>query len=326
MKNLFGYNNNNNFGNRKLENREIKINIYCDEVKNIKDPETKEKWHYIGMIIIPLEKLKSALENLAKARYFQDFSPSNDLLNLDKNHLDKNDRIVHFSKMDADTFHIAKRWHSYLKHECSQDKFYFNILGICESRLNEKLFPKKDFITIYNRFFRTAIAYALLKFFPNYKKIVICNVIHERGEQQFHKFFPWHSLYRINKEEKWPIFCEKKEISFIGKDHRKNQEANFLQFIDLLLGVTRNAIHYTSRNKFQNMITEEYLPLIDRLINKPNNPNSKTYPSYHKRMNIDFFPKIKLDPNDKYFDLKRYTMFYKETELRFKTKDQKKLL
>jgi len=320
MRTLFGI-------EQEKENQIIEVNIYSDEVKNIVDPETKEKWHYIGLIVIPVQKEEVCLNNLLKARFFENFSPENDLSLVKKDeYFKKNNRIVHFSDLDADTFYIAKRWHSYLKNKCSEKEFYFNILGICESRLSQRFFPRKEFIVVYNRFFRSAIAFALKKFFlkKNVKKIIIKEIFHEKGEQQFNSLFPWHAIYKINKEENWPIYCKKKKITFIGKDHEKNKRANFIQFIDVLLGVTRNAIHYTSKGKFQKRLTEEYFPLIKRLIYKPNNPNSKTYPSYHRRMNIDFFPKEKLTSADQ---LSRYKkMFYKKVKLNFEYRGQKKLL
>lgn len=314
---------------------EIEVNLYCDEVKNFEDAISKEKWIYIGVIIVPTKKENACIENLNKARFFKEFSPSNDLSKIDNRYFKRNNRIVHFTEMDADMYHIALRWHQYLKHTCSKEELYFNILGICVDRLNEKNFPQKKFEIIYNRFFRTAVVYPLLKYFSK-KKAIINEIFHEKGDQQFHKYFPWHSIWKIQKEEKWPIECKNETIKFLSKDHRENEKGNLIQFIDVLLGVTRYAIHYDykslkytkkGRKDFKEELTKVYFPLIERLIKKPDNPNSRTYPNYHKRFNISFFPKKKLffdskdaDECDKFKKL--FNLFYKNVELKFEYRSQ----
>lgn len=89
---------------------------------------------------------------------------------------------------DADSKNIAKRWINYiLDPSKSGDKFYFYALGINISKLNIEEFDTEDeFNSIYNRFFRSALLYALKTFFfrqANYcKKYISRNRTAERSQ------------------------------------------------------------------------------------------------------------------------------------------------
>jgi len=308
--------------------QEITVNLYCDEVKNNLCPQSNDFWHYVGVLIVPKEIESSLLNDLLKARFFKKFSSNNQLDRIDQNsiYFQKNNRIVHFSKLDADTSYVAKRWYEFIK-AFSVGKIYFNILGINISRLNSSQFGGGRFNIVYNRFFRTAVIYPLLKFFQK-SLIKIENIFHERGDQENDIFFPWHIIYKINTEEKWPIKCLNNKINFLDKNHKIDKRGNFIQLIDSILGATRNCFDDSSVNEFKVKLTTDYSDLIRRLVEYPDNPNSSYCKNYHKRMNVSFFPKKILDINSEYYELKkRMNMFYKrEGDLVFLNKHQRKLL
>jgi hypothetical protein len=311
--------------------KEITLNLYCDEIKNSKSPTTNNKWHFIGILIVPTNLEENLLSDLDKSRFFKEYSAKNDLAKLDNKYFEQNNCKVHFVDLDANMYFVAKRWHKYILHPDSQNKLHFSILGVNESKLDTTLFGGGDFMTIYNRFFRTAIAYPLLKFFPGHK-IVVNDIFHEIGDQQVHEIFPWHSIFKINSKEKWPIFFKDKYIKFIDKDHTKNPRANLIQVIDSILGVTRcmfdGVLNANSSNgKFKAKLTEDYSGLIRRLIESPNNPNSSYCPNYCKRMNIGFFPYNNIQPSTNYLNInKRGAEFYKRKgEMSFLNKNQESL-
>lgn len=311
---------------RKIQ--ETVVNLYCDEIKNTLCPQSNDFWHYVGILIVPREIEPFLLNDLLKARFFKKFSPDNKLeqVNQDDIYFQKNNRVVHFNELGADTYYIAKRWYDYIK-GFSMGRIYFNILGINASKLNPLQFGGGKFNIIYNRFFRSAAVYPLLKFFRN-SLIKIENIFHERGDQETDDFFPWNAIYKINNEEKWPIECLNNKIRFLDKNHKVNNRGNFIQLIDSILGATRNCFDNSCTNEFKVKLTTDYSELIKRLVEYPDNPNSKYCKDYCKRMNLDFFPKKILDTHSEYYDLeKRMNMFHKrEGELAFLNRHQKKLL
>src|SRR3990167_8658826 len=320
------------FGNIiERPNKEIGVNLYCDEIKSVRSPVTNDKWHYIGIFIVPVDFEKDLLIDLDKARYFKEYSSHNDLSKIDLNYYEQNNCKIHFVDLDARMYHVANRWHKYILHRDSSNKIHFSILGINESKLDISAFGGNDFITIYNRFFRTAVAYPLLKFFPGHK-ITVNDIFHEVGDQKNDDLFPLHSIFKINSEEKLPIYFKNQEIKFLEKDHGVNSRGNFIQLIDLILGATRVMFDgisnpKSSNGKFKNQITESFSELISRLVNNPDNPNSNYCLNYHKRMNLSFFPYNRIGLSSEYGDIsKRMGEFYKRKgEMNFLNKHQQSL-
>jgi len=316
MENLFGENN--NLANNTIE-ESVELNLYCDEVKNKICSISRDKWCYFGILIVPTNVEKIFLIDLLKKRF-----RINNLNELDKKnkYFSKNNRKVHFHSLDAETYHIAKRWYDYIRDLESCDKVYFNILGINQNKLNLESFGnEKLFERIYNRFFRTAIIYSIKKYFPK-KNIIIKNIFHERGEQERHEFFPWHTLYRINEDYK-DINCHNKKIYFLDKNHEKNNRANFIQLIDIILGSVVNNFHNSTIGEHKNKLTEDFSGLVKRLVESPDNQNSRYCKDYYRRMNISFFPKQTINPQDEYLEYKkRMNQFYRERELSFLNRNQ----
>lgn len=294
--------------------KNIEVNLYCDEIKNKECTIGKDRWHYFGILIVPVKIEKILLEDLLKKRFLV-----NNFCDIDirSKYFAKNNRIVHFHELDADTYYVAKRWHEYMLDYESCDKVYFSILGINQNKLDLDVFGDEDlFNRIYNRFFRAAVVYSLKRFFPK-TKICIKEIIHEKGEQEFHEFFPWHVIYKINEDYE-DISCSCQRINFFGKDHEKDPRSNFLQLIDVILGATINNFHDSSNKEFKLKLTEDFSELVKRLIKNPDNPNSKYCKDYHRRMNISFFPKQVIMPEDDYYEYKkRLSQFYKEREMVF---------
>lgn len=320
MKNLFGedYNSNNN----ELQ-ESIELNLYCDEIKDKIYPTLKDRWHYFGILIVPINIERMFLVDLLKRRFWV-----NDLskINTKSEHFPKNNRIVHFHNLGADTYHIAKRWYDYIRDPESSDKVYFSILGVKQDKLNPESFGNKElFERIYNRFFRTAVVFSIKKYF-RVKNIVIKNIFHEKGEQEYHEFFPWHIFYRINEDYE-NISCCNKKIFFLDKDHRKNNRANFVQLIDVILGAIVNNFYNSTIKEHKMKLTEDFSGLVKRLIENPDNRNSRYCKDYYRRMNISFFPRQTLDPNDEYLEYKkRMNQFYREREMVFLNRSQKRLI
>lgn len=278
------------FGNEIAE-EPVEVNIYCDEIQSKKCPETKEEWFYIGIVVEDVSN--PLLSDIISERFCG---------NLDKNSpfFKKNNRIIHWSEInDADTKNICKRWFEYiLTPEKSEKKFYAYILGVNDSKLNREEFASKSsFNSKYNRFFRSALLYALKTFFPN-KKIIVRNVFHESGQQEHHEYFHWHCIYKIQKKEELIEFkC--KEIVPLPKDHKIDERSNLLQLCDAFMGACTSIIHgikESKASKYREELMDLLLPLVERMMRNPKNLNSRY--KYANRIMIAFFPKEKTRPDD----------------------------
>lgn len=278
------------FGNEMVE-LPVRINIYADEIQEKICPYTQEKWFYIGIIVEDLSN--PILEDIIAERFMNNF---------DKNspYYEKNNRIIHWSEInDADTKNICKRWFEYILNvDRSEKKFYSYILGINNSKLDKEKFDTEDeFNSKYNRFFRTAVLYGIKKFFPN-RIVIVFNIYHEEGPQQQNKYFPWHCIYKISQKEENIIFLTDK-IEFLPKDHRENVRSNLIQLCDAFLGACTSIIHGikpSKTSKYREELLDLISPLVQRMIEKPENKNSRY--KHANRIMIRFFPREKAQLDD----------------------------
>jgi len=266
----------------------IRVNIYADEIQSKICQDTGHEWHYIGLIVEDIDN--PLLDDIIQERFMN---------NLDKNspYYNKNNRIIHWSEIsDADTKNIAKRWLNYILDPTkSEKKYYSYILGLNNSYLSKENFDQLDeFNSKYNRFFRTAIVYALKTFFGS-RNITVENIYHEQGQQEKSEYFPWHCIYKISEQEQNIGFkCNK--ITFLPKDHKIDKRSNLIQLCDCVLGVTTSIIHSiqkSNKSKYREELTDIYLPLLTSILNEPCNKDSSY--KYYNRIIIRFFPKEKTD-------------------------------
>jgi len=301
------------FGNNYSE-KPVHINIYADEVQNKECPYLGHSWHYIGIIIEDLSN--PLLTDIVGERFKYNFDNNSP-------YYEKNNKIVHWTDISShDEKNICKRWLEYVTNpKKSKDKFYSYILGLNDSFLQKEEFDIEDeFNSKYNKFFRTAVTYSLKVFFPN-RKIIIENIFHEEGQQQYNKYFPWHIIYKLSDEENIHFNCE--EINFLPKDHNKNTNSNMVQLCDLILGISTTIIHgiadeNSRRFNYIKELIDIYSPMFCRMIDNPS--NIKSHYQYTRRMMINFFPKEKTELGD----IERFkNQFYTKRELYYIEKHSK---
>ncbi|MCR4424038.1 MAG: hypothetical protein WHU95_08430 [candidate division WOR-3 bacterium] len=279
------------FGNELTSDTSLEINIYADEIKSKECPYTKDKWFYIGIIVEDLSN--PLLEDIILERFRN---------NLDRKspYYSKNNHIIHWSKLDCiDTKNICKRWFGYILDPTkSAKKFYCYILGINDTKLNKTEFdPNDPFNSRYNRFFRSALMYGIKTFFPS-RRIVVKNIYHEKGQQQYDEYFPWHCIYKISQENE-NISFECTEVKFLPKDHREEARSNIIQLCDAFMGACVSIIHGISnsnRSIYRRELLDMIFPLVEKMIHEPYNKKS---PYLHaNRIMLRFFPKEKTVPCD----------------------------
>jgi hypothetical protein len=293
-------------GNR-YQKQPVHINIYADEVQNRICPYTNNSWHYIGIILENTKYL--LLPDILEKRFCG--NP-----NKHSEYYSRNNRVVHWKKIKSvDTKNICKRWLEYiLTPNLSRNTFYSCILGLNNSYLNREEFNTQDeFNSKYNRFFRSALLYAVKRFWGN-RQIIVDNFYHEQGQQEHSDVFPWHVIYKLRKQDRVDFNCN--EVTFLPKDHKEDERSNIIQLCDIVLGISTGIIHgFEESNqfvKYRKELVNLYLPLLKRLMNNPKNTNS--HYEYYRRMMISFFPRERTTPDD----VKRCTnQFYCNRALRY---------
>lgn len=311
----------------------INLNIYCDEIFNAKLDdvlsEQNENWTYLGLLLVPKNKqarlLKKVLDRRCLADGEQDWRRCNRQC---KYHADNNTEI-HYSELD-DTrkYKVASSWIDLLLRNGERDwgLVYFYILGLNLTKLDMEKFgstrqQNRD-VTIYNRFFRTAIQKSTKIFFHQESRINIENIYHDKGAQEDHPLFPWHSVQKLGSEDKKLEFtCD--EVTFLDSDHRAENgssiHSHFIQFIDLILGCSFNCLHYSSESENKLDIALHAKPLLRRIIKCPSNKNSSY--NYFQRQRIEFFPLENLSGYEEESllrEIKKRENFYTERELLIK--------
>lgn len=311
----------------------VSLNIYCDEIVNetLDDvfSEQNEYWTYLGLLLVPTHQQDQLLEKLLDSRCLANGDQSWRSCNSQCKYHDDNNTEVHYSELnDTRKYKVASSWVDLLIQNGEKDwgLVYFYILGLNLNNLDLKKFgpasqQNRD-VTIYNRFFRTAIQKSTKSFFHQKSQINIENIYHDKGAEKEHPLFPWHSIQKLDSEDKKLEFaCD--EVTFIDSDHRVESgspiHSHFIQFIDLILGCSFNCLHYSSENKNKLSIALQAKPLLRRIIKCPGNKNSDY--NYFQRQKIEFFPQENLsnyEEDSLLREVKRNENFYTKRELLIK--------
>jgi hypothetical protein len=306
------------------------LNVYCDEIKEsvLTNPYgDNEKWVYLGFFLVPIQHKSQLLRALLDARCGNPHPREWGKCSVLCDHHQKNDREIHYQELRrADVFHVAKRWMRFFL--ADKQLTYLYILGINFTRLQYDYFCNargaERFYRIYNRFFRTALQKSTKSFFSDYTRIFIDHVFHDTGDIAGYEAFPWHTIYRLSGDDRIRFRC--KEIEFIDSKHyvSGSEESYFIQYVDLLLGLTYNCLHtnatYTNAKRLSLLMSE----ITRRLLEAPGNINSSY--KYVNRLCIDFFPKHSIGTeNDLITQALRLDSFYKDRTLRIRQTEQPEL-
>ena len=266
--------------------KSIKLNIYADEIWEIKHPSTLETWIYTGAIYERIDK--PILKDLVDLRY--NTNKENSQL-----YHDKNETNIHWAELKGDHNKkcIVERW---LNNILSKDNFYFSLLGINTSNLHKDNFgDTQNLNSIYNRFFRSMLQYYIKSTFSN---ATVSHVFHEQGTQEKHLYFDWHTIKTLRESG---IECEFDKIQFLPKSHRENRKSNMTQLCDVLLGIfkdyhcgikeSKNTVNRITLMNLGSVQTNFIYPLL-------NLTPFKKFPE-RKSISSSFFPKEKVHDIDR---------------------------
>jgi len=314
------------------------LTLYCDESTSIKLEDdmlggAPSYWDYVGILVVPTERSEQLLQELLDARCLNPDNSTWDACPQRCRHHDHNNTEIHYTATDnTHKYKVACSWIDLLlRHNRRNGRLiYFYILGIDRSKLDTSRFGPRDQqnrdLTVYNRFFRTAILRSAKWFFYSSPRIVVDTVYHDSGPGEDHAFFGWHSIYRIGQDDEKLSFVDS-EIQFIDSDHRQPGgspvHSHFIQFIDLVLGCTVNCLHYTAHNANKTALALRARPLLHRIIHNPDNWRSRY--NYYKRQKIEFFPRESLAglaEGSLEYKTVQTNNFYTERELRIDRRTQ----
>ncbi len=330
----------------KKESKEIHLDLYVDESKNRKYEigETKEIIDYIMIMAIPLEKKEYLYKKLNNSRCLRNEGRIFENCNLKCKFHTENNGEIHYTKIQKENvkYKIANNWIDILLHNNLNDEksIYFNILGVIESNLDMDLFgDDKQYGNVYTRFFRTALL-RLIAVFNNYDRIIIEHIYHDSTtEMETHKYFDTNAIKHIRMRQflqrENRIFFITDKVEFIDSDHKQGEQMNsqFIQFVDLVLGLTCNVIHNDAENAAKIKLTEKIYPLIKRVLDKKQYLNKNSKYNYFNKQIISFFPcvskeKLKIKCNELYGNnfeidniLKNGNFFINTKQLLFKIED-----
>ena len=294
-------------GQQAIDGKEnvIHLDIYVDEAKQIKYNGLKmETITYIMLLAVPTDKKYIMFNRLNNARCL---NPDNELgfsvcdKKCDYHH--KNNSEIHYNEINQGNSrikkNIAERWINILldNNFKNENAIYFNILGIIENNIDLELFGNKKHSNMYSRFFRTNLL-RLLRMFDKYDTIIIENIYHDKtNEMEQHKYFKTNAIQKIknNSYKNDRIkFCTE-SIEFIDSKHYKSDkpiESQFIQFVDLILGVTVNVIHNNASTDSKKYLSNLIYPLIFRIIDSNYCKNKNSKYNYFNKQAISFFPKL----------------------------------
>jgi hypothetical protein len=257
----------------------IRVLLYADEIKPFTN-RLGEQWMYIALLAIRENHFENALDTLntyrERARY---------------------DGEVHFQRMRSrQKADLGKLWLKEVMHD-RQKRFHFYVLGLRLDYLQRHAFGSssdKQLSAIYNRFFRSTVAYLLSSYFGRDRKIVVSSVFHDETEMKYDRLFDWHTIWRVGKTYENVVF-DNPQIEFIHSDHREESNyadhSHFIQLIDLILGATKQCLDMTSNNPYKIEVAAEFFPLIERLCNEVSRRNKKSRYAHVNRCTVSFFPR-----------------------------------
>ena len=291
---------------------EIELEVYSDEINRVKLSADNSVWMYIGALFVPVEFKNYCLTTLNNLRCIKhgDWTDEKSECPHQCDFHYKNNTEIHYNELHRSNarLRIAKNWIIQFANReiCQKHRklVYLNILGLNLSNMNLELFgdDKDRDLTIYNRFYRTVLKGGIGYFFKKYRRVRIHKIYHDKGSQESHRLFPWHSIHKISLEDE-KIEIEEKEIIFIDSDHIKSgmEESHFIQLIDLLLGAAYVNLHNPSKRNEKKEVGLAFNPVLKILLDRKRNQDlghmegSYYGSNYYRTQQISFFPNKKME-------------------------------
>jgi hypothetical protein len=254
----------------------LRVRVFVDETK----PDQHSRWQYFSVVLVEEGNARAVVDLLQEDRRAAGY-----------------ERELHFQKVKrAPKVALAKRWLDRLMYR-SEPRIAFHVFGVNHDRLLVDAFGETGAearTVIYTRFFRTAVAYAVRRYYPG--QVIVTDVVHDRAEVEHHDIFDWHALWRMNSDH--DITFGGRRVRFVDSDHaapgNNPVDSHLVQLADLLAGATRTCLDIPTTNPHKLSVAEHFLPLVVRLCDSraAGNPNSRY--GHLGRCGMSFFPRAEL--------------------------------
>ena len=264
-----------------------RVRLYADEIK----PYTNcvgQRWMYIALLAIQDQHSAKALQYLEDERRAGGYP-----------------REIHFKELKdpsegtygAKTA-VATRWVNRILRD-HEKMFHFYLLGLNLSNLQHSAFGtgREKHRNVYNRFFRSAVAYTLKAFFGSHRPIKVSEIFHDRNDMDKDDLFDWHTIWKLSSPDEGITFASDR-IQFIDSDHEKEvnfpQDSHFIQLVDVLAGAISHCLDDRNTKAGCREVAECLLPLVERLTDPARHRNPNSQYRYHRRISVGFFPDTRL--------------------------------
>jgi hypothetical protein len=267
------------------------VRLYADRIPRRRNA-VGQWWSYVGLVAIPEKHCAHALDRLEQGRAAGGYWGE-----------------IHFVelKSSCEALHgaktaVARQWVDTVLGD-EEKVFHFHLLGLNLSNLQPSAFGRgaRRRRNIYNRFFRSAVAYTLKAFFGSGRPIRVSQIFHDKDEMEADDLFDWHTIWKISSAEDGIAF-DTERIYFVDSDHEKEpelpQESHFIQLADVLTGGISQCLDATSTRAGSCEVARCLLPLIERLTDRKRVSNRNSRFRHVGRLSLAFFPSKKLSASE----------------------------
>lgn len=282
---------------RKIMKLNLYINVQSVMDINISD-NLKHSWLYLSFLYVP--------------EYFED-----EFINrLKQDSVVSTDASLFYNELSLEEKEeTVRRWIEYCREE--QNKTYFYMLGINQNNFNiSDLSDKSNFnrvVKIYNQFFQYQMMSVLKNYFAGFDYIVLNSIssLNNIDKQKEH-YFPW-KIFNYLSLENTKFQSNIKEMDIVDYNHDNTKDKSYpLQYLEIISSLFHNCIHFKNYNDIQLKLSLEIYPLIDRILNQ----NNEKAMDIRKRININFFPKHKINSLDELDFLNESLLLFRKRDLK----------
>ena len=274
--------NSNDLLGNPLKTSRNRVCVFADEAK----PDKHCKWLFIGYLLIPSLRIESAFNQLQQLRV-----RANYLKEIHFNQLDNHSKSPFGTKTA-----LAKSWLQTVAQDATKT-WHFHFMGINIEKLEVAAFGHdREEDTIYNRFFRSGLKYALKHSFD--MPIHVDSICHDETHMELDPYFRWHTIQKFAETE-LNITNASSEIEFVTSDHedarcKDRVSAEFLQMTDIVLGSFRQSFFATSGKAGKTELATTVIPLLERVTDQKRKSNPNSSFQHYRRVSAGFFPRHKL--------------------------------
>lgn len=267
-----------------VQDKVAKVVLFGDEIKPCPDSH----WAYLGIVSVPLGKLKEGLTGLQSDR--DEVGYQHEIGWSDIKKPGKNSKPTEKER-------LIVKWLTRVVNE--HDVWRFSVIGIDTSKMVMSRFgdkPGEQFTNAYRRFFRANLAHHVSTLHRGQDGVQVVKSYHdEEGNLEADPYFRWYP-HKVVGAKATVVVPD--EIQFVNSCHNKEpkhkQACHFVQLCDVILGATRYVFEDYFPNEARDRAVKPLVPLFDRLSSGKSGNVQSSY-KHVGRIHLSFFPSKALE-------------------------------